>query len=126
MENFNFKKYLAEGKLLKEVEFLVGRNEKIVVPDNLKIPVTDYDEATDKDINTGKTIGAVELKKGIEELTSEYGSHYRVDLDQGPEYAVYYPDQDKPDYIIRFEFKRVGDKLEVDPASVKAEVPDRN
>ena len=128
MENFNLKKFLVENKLtsnskmLNEVEFLVGRNQKIVVPDNLKIPVTDYDEATDKDIDTGKTIGAVELKKGIEELTSEYGSHYRVDLDPGVPYAVYYPDQDKSDYIMRFKFKQVGDNLEVDPTSVTAEV----
>jgi hypothetical protein len=125
MENFNFKKYLAEGKLLKEVE-LMANGDAVIIPDNLKIPVIDYDEATDKDIDTGKTIGAVELKKGIEELTSEYGSHYKVDLNPGLEYAVYYPDQDKSDYIMRFKFKQVGDKLEVDPTSVTAEMTNKD
>jgi len=132
MDNFNLKKFLVENKLtsnskmLNEVEFLVGRNQKIAVPDSLKISVTKYDEPTDKDVDTGKTIGAVELKKGIEELTSIYGGYYRIDLNPGVPYTVYYPDRDEADYMMTFKFKQVGDKLEVDPASVTAEVPDRS
>jgi len=129
MKDFNLKKYLVENKLttnsrmLSEVEFEIDGNYKIVIPNNLKVKVTDYDESTDKDIDTGKTIGTVELKKGIEELTSIHGSQYGLDLDPGVSYTVYYPDQDKPDYIMKFKFKQVGDKLEVDPTSATAELP---
>ena len=129
MEDFNLKKYLIENKLttnskmLSEVEFEVEGNYKIVIPDNLKVKVTDYDEATDKDIDTGKTIGVAELKKGIEELTSIHGSNYKTDLKPGVSYTVYYPDQDRPDYMMALKFKQVGDKLEVDSNSVTAELP---
>lgn len=129
MKDFNLKKYLIENKLtinskiLSEVEFEIEGNHKIVVPDNLKVKVTDYDEATDKDIDTGKTIGVAELKKGIEELTSIHGSHYKIDLKPGVPYTVYYPDQDRPDYMMVLKFKQVGDKLEVDSNSVTAELP---
>jgi len=129
MKDFNLKKYLVENKLtinskiLSEVEFEIEGNHKIVVPDNLKVKVTDYDEATDKDIDTGKTISVAELKKGIEELTSIHGSQYKVDLKPGVSYTVYYPDQDRPDYMMTLKFKQVGDKLEVDSNSVTAELP---
>jgi hypothetical protein len=129
MKNFDFKKFLTENKLtvtskmLSEVEFVIDGNHKIVVPDNLKVRVIDYDEATDKDVDTGKTVGAVELKKGIEELTTIHGPYYRQDLKAGLEYTTYYPNQDKPDYMMMFKFKQVGDKLEVDSNSVRAEIP---
>ena len=132
MEDFNLKKYLVENKLtinskmLNEVEFEIEGNHKIIVPDNLKVKVTDYDEATDKDIDTGKTIGVAELKKGIEELTSIHGSHYKIDLKPGVPYTVYYPDQDRPDYMMALKFKQVGDKLEVDSNSVTAELPTKD
>ena len=129
MKDFNLKKYLVENKLttnsrmLNEIEFEIEGNHKIVIPNTLKVKVMDYDENTDKDIDTGKTIGAAELKPGIEELTSIHGSHYKMDLKPSPmSYKVYYPNQDKPDIMIEFEFKQVGDKLEVDPNSVKADL----
>jgi hypothetical protein len=129
MKDFNLKKYLVENKLttnsrmLSEVEFEIDGNYKIVIPNNLKVKVTDYDESTDKDIDTGKTIGAVEFQKSIEDLTSIYGSHYGLDLDPGVEYNVRYPTDGKPDYLMKFKFKQVGDKLEVDPTSATAELP---
>ena len=133
MENFNLKKYLVENKLttnskmLSEVEFEIDGNHKIVIPNTLKVKVMDYDEDTDKDIDTGKTIGAAELKPGIEDLTSIYGPYYKMDLKPSPmSYKVYYPSIDKPDIMIELEFKRVGDKLEVDPNSVKADLTDNS
>jgi hypothetical protein len=129
MEDFNLKKYLVENKLttnsrmLNEVEFEIEGNYKIVIPNTLKVKVTDYDEDTDKDIDTGKTIGVVEFQTSIEDLTSIHGSHYKLDLKPGLEYNVSYPTDGKADYLMKFKFKQVGDKLEVDPTSATAELP---
>lgn len=129
MKDFNLKKYLVENKLtinskmLNEVEFEIEGNHKIVIPNTLKVKVMDYDEATDKDIDTGETIGVKEFQTSIEDLTSIHGSHYKIDLKPNLEYDLYYPvDGTKVKYLMKVKFKQVGDKLEVDPNSAKAEL----
>jgi len=134
MENtFDLKKFLVENKLTSNSKMLNeavevqhgGRDgtQILVVPDNIKIQVTDYDEATDKDINTGTIIGAPEI---VAALNADLEHYYdSIDINTALEYMFVYndPKTRKPMYNIRLKFKQVGDKLEVDPTSVTAELP---
>jgi len=117
MENFNLKKFLVENKLtsnskmLNELEFRAGFVE-VIVPDSLTVPTDDRPPVK---------LTAKQVADGIREMVSIHGAYYMVDLDPGRPYTIYCPNQQKPDYMINFEFKQVGNKLEVDPSSVSAE-----
>ena len=135
MENFNLKKFLVENKLTYNSKLLAEAVEvqhrgdestqTIVIPDNIKAEVIDWDEATDKEINTGIMVGAQEIAAA---LKWHFGDDYdNVTLNPGVEYTMGYEDPKtrKTAYLINLKFKQVGDKLEVDPASVKAEMADQ-
>jgi len=133
MDNFNLKKFLVENKLTSNSKMLIEAVEvhhrgdegtqTLVVPDNIKVQVTKYDEAADKDINTGTMIGAPEIVAAMKLDLEHY--YYDVDINTALEYLVVYndPKTRKPMYNIRLKFKQVGDKLEVDATSVTAELP---
>jgi hypothetical protein len=117
MDNFNLKKFLVENKLtynskmLNEMEFRAGFVD-VIVPDSLTVPTDDRPPVK---------LTAKQVADGIREMVGPYGPYYMVELNPGVPYTVYYPNQDKSDYMIKFEFKQVGKKLEVDPSSVSAE-----
>ena len=130
MENtFDLKKFLVENKLTSNSRILAeavevqhrgnGATQIILIPDNIKVEVMGYDEATDKDINTGIMVGAQQIAAAMK---GNFGEDYdNVNLNPGAEYTMGYQEGGKTKYLIYLKLKQVGDKLEVDPASVKAE-----